>query len=163
MLGSEANVGIRRQVKHEIRAVHGAGHGVEVEQVPLHQTEARAGVSAFQKFAKAGGEIIEAGHLVAVGEQAVHQIASDEAGRARNEGLHFSLPPNRCSMPIRRISRRLRRFPRTRSSRLSASSRQRTGTCCTRYPRRRAIARISTSAIYESTFCLRYNSRAAAR
>ena len=38
-----------------------------------------------QEALLAGGEIVVADHLVARGEQAVHQVAADEAGGAGDE------------------------------------------------------------------------------
>ena len=132
MVRAEAHVGIGREVEDEIRASHGVLDGIQFQQVALDQAEARIGLRALQKAQKSGGQIVEAGDVVAVCQQAVHQIAADESRRSRNECSHFKLPPNRCSSPIRKMSRTLRRLPLTRLSRLSASSRQRIGNCSIR-------------------------------
>ena len=132
MVRAEADVGIGRQVEDEIRARHGVLDGVQFQQVALDEAEARIGLRTFQKTQKSGGQIVEAGDLVAGGQQAVHQIAADESRRSGNECSHFRLPPNRCCSPIRKMSRTLRRLPLTRLRRLSASSRQRIGSCSMR-------------------------------
>ena len=132
MVGAEAHVGIGGQVEDEVRARHGARDGVEIQQVALDEAEARIGLRTFEKAPESGGEVVEAGDFVPSGQQAVHQVAADESRGAGNECFHFSLPPNRCCSPIRKMSRTLRRLPLTRLRRLSASSRQRMGTCSIR-------------------------------
>ena len=118
--------------KTKSAARHGVRDGVQFQQVALDQAEARIGLRTLQKTQESGGQIVEAGDVVAGCQQAVHQIAADESRRSRNECSHFNLPPNRCSSPIRKMSRTLRRLPLTRLSRLSASSRQRIGNCSIR-------------------------------
>ena len=132
MVRAEAHIGVRRQVENEIRARHGARDGRQIQQVALHQAEARVRLGALQKAAESGGQVVEARDVVPSRQQAVHQIAADESRRSRNECLQSNLPPNRCSSPIRKMSRTLRKLPLTRLSRLSASSRQRMGNCSIR-------------------------------
>src|SRR5207244_10757711 len=117
-----------REVENEIRARRGARDRVEVQQVAFDEAETRIGLRTFEKAPESGGEIVERCDVVSGGQEAVHQTATDESRRSRNECFHFSLPPNRCCSPIQKMSRTLRKLPLTRLRRLSASSRQRMGT-----------------------------------
>ena len=132
MVRAEADIGVRRQVEYEIGARHGARDGVQIQQIALHQAEPRKRPRALQKAPESGGQVVESSNVVPFGQQAVHQVAADEPRGSRNECSHCNLPPNRCSSPIRKMSRTLCRLPLTRLSRLSASSRQRMGTCSIR-------------------------------
>src|SRR5205823_14043769 len=83
----EADVGVGGQVEAEVVPGHGAGQARQVEQVALDQPV--AGPAALrQEGALAGREVVVDGHLVAVGQQAVDQVAADEAGAAGDEGTH---------------------------------------------------------------------------
>jgi hypothetical protein len=73
-------------VKYHIdAAVHGSPKLLAVKQVAGN--EAKAGILSRrgQEFRSPGGEIIEAYDLMAVAEEAVDEIAADEAGAAGDE------------------------------------------------------------------------------
>ena len=56
-----------------------------VEQVAFDESEAAIFQRVGRELLPAGDQIVEADDVVAVGEQAVHQIAPDKPGAARDE------------------------------------------------------------------------------
>ena len=84
--GAEADIGIGGQMEYEFGALHGAA------ERPRDRAGRRApGESAGERqrgsrnSGLARGEIVEAGDLMTVGEQTVHQVTADEAGRAGDQ------------------------------------------------------------------------------
>jgi len=61
-----------------------------VEDVALDEREARVRQGVAQELAAARGKVVVRDDLVATREQPIDEIAADEAGAARHEGLHFS-------------------------------------------------------------------------
>ena len=88
MLEAVADVGIGREVEDEIGALHGGGEAVEVEQIAAYEAEARGSFGGGQKLRQAGGEVVVPGNLVTFGQQAVRQMAGDEAGASCDETMH---------------------------------------------------------------------------
>ena len=80
MLRAEAHVGVGGEMKDELGALHGARQRLRVEQVALDEAEIRVRRRALEKAHPAGRQIVVADDGVAVGEQTIDQIASDEAG-----------------------------------------------------------------------------------
>src|SRR2546427_2421909 len=86
-----AHVGVRGQMENELRAAHRRGQRIRIERVATHQSEARMPTSLHQELGLPRGEVVVADDLAAVLQQAVHEVATDEAGTARHEVCHCSL------------------------------------------------------------------------
>jgi len=82
---AKANVSVSSQMKHEVRIAHGMCQAIQVKRIALHEAEAGRLLCLCQELGLPGGEIIVANHLVAVSQQAIHQIAPDKAAGSRDK------------------------------------------------------------------------------
>src|SRR5207245_3325842 len=83
-----ANICIGGEVKHEIVAYHRLLQPVEIEKVPLEQSEILLRSGTLQKMPPARGKIVVHGDGMAVGQQPVRQVAADEASSAGDKSTH---------------------------------------------------------------------------
>ena len=70
-------------------------HRDGLADVVLHESIAGVAAVALGVFAAAGEEVVDRHHLVAALQQAIHEVAADEASPAENDGAHaayFTLP-----------------------------------------------------------------------
>ena len=89
MRGAEANVRIGGHMKHKPGVLHGAIERSGIEQIAVLQAESRRAQGRFEELDLSGGEIIEAGDLMPVGEQTVHEVTADESRRAGDQVSHM--------------------------------------------------------------------------
>src|ERR1035437_4976879 len=87
MFEAKAGVGIRGEMKNGVATGHRLGERRQIEVVAFDELEVGIFQRAFQKFFLAGGKIIPADNLPAVGEQTVNEVAADEPRRARDKNL----------------------------------------------------------------------------
>ena len=86
MLGAEAHIGIGGKMKDEIGALHGlrqrrgVGQKIAFDQVKIRVLDCR-----LEETPVAGRQIVKADDAVAVREQAIGQVAADEAGGSGDE------------------------------------------------------------------------------
>ena len=85
MIQAEPDVRIGGQMKNEIASRHRADQGGQIQAIAFDQFEFRIGQRRLEKFLLAGGKIVPADNVFAVGEKPVNQIAADESGRAGHE------------------------------------------------------------------------------
>ena len=85
MVETKTDIGIGGQMKNEIAPGHRAGQRRQIKAIAFNQFEFRIGQRRLEKFLLAGGKIVPADNVFAVGEQPVHEIAADKSGRAGHE------------------------------------------------------------------------------
>src|SRR5688572_21611020 len=90
MVGSEADVGIGRQMEHKLTASHRRGQEATVEEVPLNQLESGRVFRESDKLRLACRVIIESDNLIPPCEKAVDKVAADKAHCSGDECLHVS-------------------------------------------------------------------------
>ena len=90
MLSAETNVGIGGEVKDEIGARHGARQRLFVEQIALHEPEVGVCGRSLEKAHPAGRQIVVSDDGVAIGEETIGQVASDEARCASDKIGHHT-------------------------------------------------------------------------
>ena len=64
--------------------MHGLREAFQVEQVALQECELRMEQSTRQEPLLSGRKVIEPDHAVTLSKKAIHHVAADKAGRARN-------------------------------------------------------------------------------
>jgi hypothetical protein len=94
VLGAEAHVGIGGHMKYELGVMHGAVERIGIQQVAMFEAEVRRAQRGLQKLNLPRGEIVETCDRMFIGEQTVHQVTADEAGRAGYQDFQgFSFLP----------------------------------------------------------------------
>ena len=88
MLGAESDVGIGREVKHDVAAGHGTRERGEVERVALDEREARMRDGAGEKPRWPVEKLSKATTLWPSDEKAIDEGAADEPGAAGDECTH---------------------------------------------------------------------------
>lgn len=87
MLDGRDDIGQAGQVEHPVHALEVRPQALEMGHVdPLH-LEGGVVPEARQVLLPAGAKVVQDPHPVAVAEQALHQMAADEACSASDEGL----------------------------------------------------------------------------
>jgi hypothetical protein len=69
-------------MEDEIGAAHSTRQRLRIKQVGTFEAESGTTPGRLQKFLLSRGEVIEAGHLMTIGEQAVYQVTADKSGCA---------------------------------------------------------------------------------
>ncbi len=93
MLDAEPDIGIGRQVKHDLGRLHRPFHVWQIEQIAALEREARVAKRAGEKRLVAGREVVVARDRVSVGQQAIDQRAPDETRGAGDEAVHVDVVP----------------------------------------------------------------------
>jgi hypothetical protein len=94
ILRTEAHVRIGGQVEDTFGSRHTPDERIEVQHVATFQGELRMAQRAVKELDSTRREVVEADYAVALAQQSIHQVASNEPGCARDECNHgFSKLP----------------------------------------------------------------------
>src|SRR5882724_6592198 len=87
MVEAEAHVGVGGEMKNKIAAGHRLRERGQIETIAFDQFELWIFPSTFKKFILTRGKIIVADDRIAVAQQAVNEVAADEARRAGDKNF----------------------------------------------------------------------------
>ena len=85
VLQAEADIGIGRQMEDDVAAARRGRQPRKIEKVSFDEGEIRIRARRGKEFRHAGRKIVIADNAHARRQQAVHQIAADEARRSRHQ------------------------------------------------------------------------------
>src|SRR5260370_35105998 len=99
MRRAQSDVRIGRQMEHEIMTGEDVGEPPSLQQIALHQAEARMPECGLEELGLARREGVVGGDLTAVGEKTIHQMTADETRAAGDPTLHSRAPHRRRLVP----------------------------------------------------------------
>ena len=79
MLRPEAHIGIGSQMEHKISATHGLEYAICIKRITTDQTEARRLLCLCQKLGLSSREVIVTHYLMAVLQQAIHEVIANKS------------------------------------------------------------------------------------
>ena len=88
MLGSEPNIGVCREMKDKVCAIHRGVQKSGIGEVAFNQLESRTSLGIPDEFAFAGHKAIVDDNLMTLSQQPIDQIASDKSCTASYQAFH---------------------------------------------------------------------------